>query len=307
MRKGFWFLLVVMVVVLGLAAPIPGSAQVSTDYFTDDNGNIHEANINIIAGRAITVGCAVGLYCPSDSVTRAQMASFLSRAMNLPAVSVDYFGDDNGNVHEANINKIAAVGVTKGCGVNTFCPAPAVTRGEMASFLARAVGLPATTSNFFNDDNGNIHEDNINRLAAAGITIGCSLDRTKFCPLDPVRRDEMASFLARSINYGWNRYPSVSITSPANLQTFQTTWNGSAYVATVTLSATVSDPDGDATTVQWFSSVQGAGLTGPTVTATLAIPAGQSSSQPIITATATDAKGAKSSASVQVKLIVGSP
>jgi hypothetical protein len=104
-----------------------------------------------------------------------------------------------------------------------------------------------------------------------------------------------------------NRNPLVSITSPANLATFQTTWNGFAYVANVTLSAAVSDPDGDAVTVQWSSSVQGAGPTGETVVATLAIPAGQTSSQPTITATATDARGASSSASIQLKLVIPSP
>ncbi|MDH3398142.1 MAG: hypothetical protein OEM81_09970 [Acidimicrobiia bacterium] len=304
MRKGIWRLVIVMALVLTVAAPVPASA--ATDYFTDDNGNIHEANINTIAELGITLGCGVGIYCPAAPVTRAQMASFLARAANLPAVFVDYFGDDNGNVHEANINKIAAVGVTKGCGVGIYCPAQNVTREQMASFIARLLGLGAGPDRF-TDDTGSVHEADINKIAAAGITIGCDDTGTKFCPKDPVRRDEMASFLARAVAYGLNRYPSVSITSPTNLATFQTTWNGTFYVATVTLSATVSDPDGDATTVQWFSSVQGAGLTGATVTATLAIPAGQSSSQPIITATATDSKGAKSSASIQLKLIIGSP
>lgn len=305
MRKSIWSSVMVMALLLTVAAPIPGLA--ATDFFTDDNGNIHEANINKIAELGITKGCETTLYCPAQSVTRDTMATFLARAMNLPAVATNYFSDDNGNLHEANINKIADIGVTKGCAVGLFCPFDLVTRAQMASFLARALGLPAATIDRFTDDNGNVHEADINKIAAAGITIGCNLDGTKFCPSDPVRRDEMASFLARAVNYGLNRWPTVSITSPANLATFQTTWNGSAYVATVTLAAAVSDPDGDAVTVQWFSSVQGPGLTGATVEATLAIPPGQDSSQPIITATATDSEGASSSASIQLKLIVPSP
>ena len=42
----------------------------------------------------------------------------------------------------------------------------------MASFIARGFDLPAATEDFFPDDEGNTHEDNINRVAAAGITVG---------------------------------------------------------------------------------------------------------------------------------------
>ena len=37
----------------------------------------------------------------------------------------------------------------------------------MASFLVRALGLPATGSDFFTDDESSVHESDINRLAAA--------------------------------------------------------------------------------------------------------------------------------------------
>ena len=51
------------------------------------------------------------------------MASFLARAANLPATSTDYFSDDEGNTHEANINRIRAAGITTGCTATTYCPA----------------------------------------------------------------------------------------------------------------------------------------------------------------------------------------
>ena len=51
--------------------------------FEDDNGDYHEAAINAIAADGITKGCAEDRYCPSLSVTRAQMASFLVRAYRL--------------------------------------------------------------------------------------------------------------------------------------------------------------------------------------------------------------------------------
>ena len=72
------------------------------------------------------------------------MAAFLVRAFNLPPTAVDYFDDDNGSTFEDDINRLAAAGITQGCNppANTkFCPNDLVTRGQMASFLVRALGL----------------------------------------------------------------------------------------------------------------------------------------------------------------------
>jgi hypothetical protein len=52
------------------------------DYFTDDNRNRHEANINRIARAGITTGCGSGRYCPDAIVPRDQAAVFLRRAFD---------------------------------------------------------------------------------------------------------------------------------------------------------------------------------------------------------------------------------
>ena len=109
--------------------------------------------------------------------------------------------DDDGNVHEGSIEAISAQGVTRGCDDRQirFCPDLVVTRGQMAAFLSRALGLPAATGNYFTDDNSSIFEDDINKIAEAGITLGCNPPaNTRFCPNGPVRRDEMATFMARA-------------------------------------------------------------------------------------------------------------
>lgn len=66
------------------------------------------------------------------------MASFLARALSLPAASVDYFSDDNASPHEADINRLAQSGVTLGCGPSVYCPSAPITRDQMAAFLYRA-------------------------------------------------------------------------------------------------------------------------------------------------------------------------
>lgn len=67
------------------------------------------------------------------------MASFLSRALSLPAAGTDYFRDDAGSLHEADINRVAAAGITMGCTGDTYCPDAPVTREQMAAFLYRAL------------------------------------------------------------------------------------------------------------------------------------------------------------------------
>ena len=59
--------------------------EASSAGFSDTEGNTHESNIDALAAEGITVGCATEplRYCPNNSVTRAQMATFLSRALGL--------------------------------------------------------------------------------------------------------------------------------------------------------------------------------------------------------------------------------
>jgi hypothetical protein len=168
------------------------------NYFDDIAGNTFHDDIIWLAEQDITRGCSAGKYCPTASVTRGQMASFLVRALDLPTTTTDFFTDDNGTTHESSINRVAAAGITTGCAPGKYCPDGLVSRGQMASFLARAFDLPATTTDFFTDDNGTTHEGNINRVAAADITTGCTA--TKYCPKADVSRGQMAAFLRRALS-----------------------------------------------------------------------------------------------------------
>ena len=82
-------------------------------------------------------------FCPEARVTRAQMASFLVRFFDLGPGLPAGFGDIDGNHHEADIDALYAAGITAGCKENPlrYCPARRVTRAEMATFLARSLGL----------------------------------------------------------------------------------------------------------------------------------------------------------------------
>lgn len=115
-----------------------GLPKSSADAFTDDAGSVFQADINALAESGITRGCTPTAFCPDGPVTRGQMAAFLTRAYELDPSAVDAFTDDAGSVFQADINALAASGITRGCTDTTFCPDDLVTRGQMAAFLRRA-------------------------------------------------------------------------------------------------------------------------------------------------------------------------
>lgn len=164
--------------------------------FTDIGDSKFREDILWLVNEKITYGCSDTRFCPDGLVTRGQMASFLSRARSLPSTSADYFRDDDTSSHEASINRVARAAITAGCDDDRYCPSGRVTRAQMATFLVRALGLPATSRDYFRDDERSPHEDNINRVAAAGMTGGCGEGR--FCPDGLVTRGQMAAFLHRA-------------------------------------------------------------------------------------------------------------
>ena len=87
-------------------------------------------------------------------------------------------------------------GITGGCTPTKVCPKGDVTRAEMASFLVRMFNLPPSGLDFFTDHATGIHENDINALAASGVTGGCATGR--YCPDNGVTREQMASFIARA-------------------------------------------------------------------------------------------------------------
>ncbi len=183
--------------------------------FIDDDGDVHEGSIEAIYAAGLTVGCDErGIrYCPDIGVTRGQMAAFLARALNLPASSDDRFTDDDRSEFEGAINKVAAAGITVGCNppANTrFCPDRRVTRAEMATFLVRSFPnrMPATAPDAFVDDDADVHQGNINRIAAAAITLGCNPPtNNRYCPGDHVTRGQMATFLTRALGLQSDKPP----------------------------------------------------------------------------------------------------
>jgi hypothetical protein len=115
--------------------------------FTDIDKSVFTADIDWLGAVGVTRGCnppTNDLFCPDAVVTREQMAAFLVRALGYTAgAGSDQFRDDDNSIFEADIERLAEAGVTRGCNPPTndlFCPTAAVTRAQMAAFLHRALG-----------------------------------------------------------------------------------------------------------------------------------------------------------------------
>lgn len=176
--------------------------------FLDDDRNIHEPNIEAIAAAAITAGCnqAGDLYCPSRQVTRAEMAAFLIRAMGLEGQFVPYQGTfsdvPQGQWYTPYVETLAATGVTTGYQDGTYRPGASVSRAEMAVFLVRAFSgaTPGPAAGIFSDVPASAwYASHAEQIYAEGVTAGCKTKPLSYCPVDPVLRDQMASFLARAL------------------------------------------------------------------------------------------------------------
>ncbi len=184
---------------------VAGPQPVGASFSDVPVGYVFYEDIEWLLAEGITEGCDPEgtMFCPTEPVTRGQMAAFLVRYLGLTDPGPgDWFVDDDGSLFESEIDRLAQAGITLGCNPpsnDRFCPLESVTRGQMATFLDRALDLPEAPSFGFTDIDESVHRAAINRLAAAEITLGCT--DTWFCPELAVSRGQMAAFLHRGAEY----------------------------------------------------------------------------------------------------------
>ncbi len=175
--------------------------------FDDIAPSLHREAIECAAWWGVVNGFSADTFGPDVNITREQVASMIARALTaagvvLPTDAPDAFDDDDGSVHEADINALAAVGVVTGRTEDTFDPQAPVSREEVTSLLARAymvaTGTPLPAGpDAFTDDDGSFHEADINAVAAAGWVSG--VGGGLFLPTAEATRAEFSSMIARML------------------------------------------------------------------------------------------------------------
>jgi hypothetical protein len=105
----------------------------------------------------------------------------------------------------AYVTKLVSNAITAGVGGGNYGVDQPTLREQMAVFLLKAkFGLcytpPVCTGVFDDVPCPSPFADWIEDLSARGITAGCSVDPDLYCPENPVRRDQMAVFLLKTLN-----------------------------------------------------------------------------------------------------------
>jgi hypothetical protein len=131
------------------ALPEPSDAALFDD--ADDISSTHIRSVNALVETGIVQGYGDDTFRPQEPVDRAQMATFIVGAIE--AVTGDELEraavfDDISGVHQANIEKLASIGVTAGQADGVYAPAGPITRAQMGSFLARSLDYLAAQDLF---------------------------------------------------------------------------------------------------------------------------------------------------------------
>jgi hypothetical protein len=167
------------------------------------------AFVENVLHNGVTAGCGAGTsFCPTDAVTRQQMAVFLLKAKEgagytPPACTTQAFDDVPCSSPFAPwINELSARGITAGCGPTTYCPTDPTNRQQMAVFLLKTeegsgYTPPACSTASFGDvPCSSPFAPWIYELVSRGVTAGCG--NGNYCPGDPVARQQMAVFLVKT-------------------------------------------------------------------------------------------------------------
>ncbi len=158
------------------------------------------------------------------------LAVVTALSVAVPATATDAFTDvPDTNVFSADIQWLEDAGITQGCNPpanDRFCPTENVTREQMAAFLVRSLGLTDNGGgNTFVDDDGSMFENDIAKLAAAGITQGCNPPANdRFCPTENITREQMAAFLHRALDPAPGKVQDLIVTLSGGSNEIDVSW-----------------------------------------------------------------------------------
>lgn len=112
------------------------------------------------------------------------------------------------------VELLARAGITEGCAVGNFCPDDVMTRDGMAKWLLRAMNgssyspPTASISNYSDVDigdpgifeDGDFASDWIEQYRTEGVSEGCDLGNTQYCPASAITRSAAAKILLKAFN-----------------------------------------------------------------------------------------------------------
>ena len=107
--------------------------------FYDIAGHPDRAAIEALVGKRIINGMGDGSFQPDKTMTRAEFATIVVKALGLEGEVTDEFSDvKSGDWFEPFVGAAYHAGIVNGMGDGTFCPEKTISRQEAATMVARA-------------------------------------------------------------------------------------------------------------------------------------------------------------------------
>ena len=143
-------------------------------------------------------------FCPDQHVTRRETARHVEKLEHgvafAPPAAANMFHDvERSTVDAAWIEQMFRDGVTRGVSAAFFAPDIAVSRQEMAAFVARVLygkDFQRAGASRYSDVTNSDFIGYIEQLADDGIIAGCT--ESRFCPEAKLPRGELATVLGRA-------------------------------------------------------------------------------------------------------------
>ncbi|KAA9023929.1 S-layer homology domain-containing protein [Niallia endozanthoxylica] len=206
MKKAIY--IVVALLILNLFVPISGLAVSS---FTDvSNDYTFFDEVGYLSSKGIISGYPDGSFRANNTVTRAQAAIMIGRALGLDGGPRDtQFIDVKSNVTGSGyIASAVDRGIISGFPDGSYRPYEPVNRGQMAIFINRAYTLTTgQTSIYFSDVSLNMSAyQSILNVATNGIASGYP-DST-YRPNQSVSRGQFSAFMARTLEPSYRGLPN---------------------------------------------------------------------------------------------------
>ncbi|WP_050183336.1 S-layer homology domain-containing protein [Domibacillus robiginosus] len=186
----------------------------------DVTGITLEKEIRAVIAAGVMNGYEDGTYKPANYVTREEFATFLARALELPAGPA-IFKDVSPSAKLAPyINAAAAAGIVNGGSNGNFSPKLTITRKDMALMISNALDYLKKEATYVKPEFTDVaalssaHRIAIGKSVHLGIINGYADGR--FGPEDNARRDQAAAFIYRLLN-GDLPEPPVKAYQTANI------------------------------------------------------------------------------------------
>ena len=120
---------------------VPGVTAPGTT-FSDVKNHANQTSIEALASRGIINGMGQGTFMPNKTMTRAEFAAIVTRALGLTAKDTKVFSDvPSSKWYAGYIGTANSSGIVNGVGNGKFNPEGTITRQEAAAMVARAAKL----------------------------------------------------------------------------------------------------------------------------------------------------------------------